>query len=48
MSGIGTSHVSKFYEEALMEVHKINPYSVIPKVDSHSSLSTIAEEIVEV
>lgn len=41
VAGMSTSHVSRFYEEALKEIHI---YSVIPRVDSQTSLSTIAEE----
>jgi hypothetical protein len=48
IAGICTSHVSRFYEEALKDIHKIHSYSVIPKVDSRDSLSTIAEEDVEI
>ena len=44
LAGMSTSHVSRFYEETLKEVHKIHIYSAIPRVDSWSSLSTIAEE----
>ena len=44
VAGMYTSHVSRFYEESLKEVHKIHIYSAIPRIDSGSSLSTIAEE----